>query len=1043
MVLLSRIVAWSLRHRAIVLLGTALLVIVGVHSAVELPIDAVPDITNIQVQIITPAPALAPTEVEQYVTVPVERAMAGIPKVEEIRSISKYGLSVVTVVFDDGTDIYFARQMVLERMRDAEQAVPAAYGRPEMGPIATGLGEIYQFAVRGEGHSLMELEETLDWYIGPQLRTVPGVVEVNSFGGEEKQYQVVVDPKRLQAAGLSVGEVIHALERTNANAGGGYIEHNREQIVIGTVGLVTSLDDLKSVVVGATAQGVPITVANIGDVRFGPRLRRGAASMDGKGEIVVGVALMLMGENARAVTERVKARLEELKPSLPPGIKLEAFYDRSDLVGRTIKTVAKNLTEGAILVILVLLILLGDIRAGLIVACTIPLAMLFAVTLMRWTGASGNLMSLGAIDFGLIVDGAVIIVENAVRRLAGARAAADRDLSPDERLNVVQEAAIEVRSASVFGEIIIAIVYLPILALRGIEGKLFHPMARTVLFALLGAFVLSLTLVPVLASYFLTGRRASDDTWLMRQARRGYVPLLRRVLARPSITLGTGLLVLALGGLLMTRLGAEFVPQLDEGDVLLEVRRLPGIALTETVATDLRIERALSHVPEVEHVVGKAGAPEVATDPMGVEQSDVYITLRPREQWRPGLTKAALGREIAEIVETEVPEVSAAVSQPIQMRTNELMAGIRSDAAAQIYGPDLEKLRHFGEQVAAALKGVPGVVDLRPDQSTGLTYLRIRPDRARLARYGLTVEDVNVVTETMAVGRKVGEIFEKDRRFEMVVRTGLDYQGNLDAVRALPLKATLGQMVPLGDVADVTLEQGPALVNRDKQSRRFIVEFNVHGRDAVSTVQDARAAVASRVSLPVGYRIEWGGQFRNYAEARARLAIVVPMSLALIVFLLWLAFGKVKPALLVFANIPFAAIGGVLALWLRDIPFSISAGVGFIALFGVAVLNGLVLVSFCLHLQQGGTPPRQAIAEAAELRLRPVLMTALVAAFGFLPMALSSAPGSEVQRPLATVVIGGLVTATVLTLLLFPAVYALANRSTKSAEPMHGEGASA
>jgi heavy metal efflux system protein len=1028
---LNGLVAWSLRHRAIVLIGALALVVAGVRSAVELPIDAVPDITNIQVQIITPAPALSPVEVEQYVTVPVERAMSGIPKVEEVRSLSKYGLSVVTVVFGDGTDIYFARQMVLERMRAAEDAVPAAYGRPQMGPIATGLGEIYQFVVRGKGHSLMELEETLDWYIGPQLRTVPGVVEVNSFGGEDKQYQVVIDPKRLQAMGLSASEVIHALERANANAGGGYIEHNREQLVIGTVGLVTSLGDLKSVVVGATPQGVPITVANVGDVRFGARLRRGAASMDGKGEVVVGVALMLMGENARVVTERIKAKLEELKPTLPAGIQIEPFYDRSQLVNRTIRTVATNLAEGAALVMVVLLVLLGDVRAGLIVASTIPLAMLFAITLMKWTGASGNLMSLGAIDFGLIVDGAVIIVENAVRRLADARAAKDRDLAANERLEIIQEATVEVRSASVYGELIIAIVYLPILALRGIEGKLFHPMARTVLFALLGAFILSLTLVPVLATYFLKPRLGGHDTWLMRQARWGYLPVLRRVLARPSITLGVGVVALALGGGLMTRLGAEFVPQLDEGDLLLEVRRLPGIALTEAVAMDERIARALLTIPEIEHVVPRAGAPEIATDPMGIEQSDVYITLKDRSLWRSGLTKADLGREAAAVVEREVPEVAFALSQPIQMRTNELIAGVRSDAAAQIYGPDLDKLRQLGEQATAALRGVPGVADLRPEQTAGLTYLRIRPDRGRLARYGLTVDDVNVVTETMAVGRKTGEVFEKDRRFDLVVVTALAFRGSLDVVRALPLKSTLGQIVPLGDVAAVTLEQGPVLVNRDKQSRRFLVEFNVRGRDVVSTVEEARAKVAARVVLPTGYRIEWGGQFRNYAAARARLGLVVPIALGLIVFVLWLAFGKVKPAVLVFVNIPFAAVGGVLALWLRDLPFSISAGVGFIALFGVAVLNGLVLVSFCLHLQDAGSTPREAIAHAAEMRLRPVLMTALVAALGFLPMALSRAPGSEVQRPLATVVIGGLITATALTLLLFPAVYALAHRRTR------------
>jgi len=1033
--LLGRIVAWSLRQRAVVLLATVLFIVVGVRAAIELPIDAVPDVTNVQVQVITAAPALSPVEIEQYVTVAVERAMSGIPRVEEVRSISKYGLSVVTVVFDESTDIYFARQMVLERMRQAEDAVPAHYGRPEMGPLSSALGEVYQFVLRGAGHSLMELEETLDWYIGPQLRTVPGIVEVNSFGGEDKQYQVVIDPKRLQAVGLSVEDVVRALERTNANAGGGYIEHNREQLVIGTAGLVKSLDDLKTVVVGATPQGVPITVATIGDVRYGARLRRGAASMDGQGEVVVGVALMLIGENSRTVTERVKAKLDELRPTLPAGMRIEPFYDRADLVNHTIMTVGKNLAEGAVLVVLVLFLLLGNWRAGLVVAVAIPLSMLFAIVLMYLTGASGNLMSLGAIDFGLIVDGAVIIVENAVRRLAEARAERQRDLTPGERTDVVRQATLEVSSASVFGGAIIAIVYLPILSLRGIEGKLFHPMARTVLFALLGAFVVSLTVIPALASIFLRPTGAEEETRPMRAARRGYLPLLRAAMKRPSATLAAGLVLLALGAGLLTRLGAEFVPQLDEGDLLLEVRRLPGIALTETIATDERIARAVLTLPEVEHVVPRAGAPEIATDPMGIEQSDVYITLKPRHQWRAGLTKEALGREMAAAVEAAVPEVAFAVSQPIQMRTNELIAGIRSDAAAQIYGPDLDVLRQTGAEVAAALAGIPGVVDVRPEQTAGLTYLRVTPDRARLARYGLTVEDVNLVTETMAVGRQAGTVFEKDRRFGLVVKMAITVAGDLDPVRSLPLKSALGgQIVPLGDVADVTLVKGPALVNRDKQSRRLVVEFNVRGRAAVSAVDDARATVEAKVRLPAGYRIEWGGQFRNYVSARHRLMLLVPLALTLILFLLWLAFGRVKPALLVFINIPFAAIGGVFFLWVRDIPFSISAGVGFIALFGVAVLNGLVLVSFCLQLQARGTPPQQAIVEAATLRLRPVLMTAFVAALGFLPMALSQAPGAEVQRPLATVVIGGLVSATALTLLLFPAVYALAHKRLRTSD---------
>jgi cobalt-zinc-cadmium resistance protein CzcA len=1027
--LLSMIIGWSLRHRALVIVGALLLVAAGLRGALTLPIDAVPDVTNIQVQVITAAPALSPVEVEQYVTVPVERAMAGIPRVEQVRSISKYGLSVVTVVFDDDTGIYFARQLVGERMRQAEEAVPARYGRPEMGPISTALGEVYQFVLRGQGHSLMDLEETLDWYLGPQLRMVPGVVEVNSFGGEDKQYQVIIDPKRLQAAGLSVEEVVSALERTNGNAGGGYIEHNREQVVIGTVGLVTSLDDLRQVVLGATPQGIPITVANVGEVQFGPRLRRGAATMDGQGEVVVGVALMLMGENSRTVTARIKAKIEELRPSLPAGIRVEPFYDRAALVDRTIGTVARNLAEGALLVVLVLMVLLGDLRAGLLVAVTIPLSMMFALVLMNVTGASGNLMSLGAIDFGLIVDGAVIIVENAARRLAEARAARGRALDEEERRTGVQEAAVEVLSASVFGTATVGVVYLPILALRGLEGKLFHPMARTVLFALLGAFLLSITVIPVLASLFLAPRAGDHDPWLMRKARAGYAPILKRILGRPALTVAVGLAVLALGAAVVPRIGGEFVPQLDEGDLLLEVRRLPGVALSESIASDLRLERAVAAVPEVEHVVARIGAPEVATDPMGLEQSDVYITLAPRGQWRPGLTKEALAREISDLVARAVPEIAAAVSQPIQMRTNELIAGVRSDVAAQVYGPDLNRLQAFGDEIAAAVRGIPGVVDLRAAQTAGLSYLRVRPDRARLARYGLTVEDVNMVTETMAVGRQAGVVFEGDRRFGLVVKTALaPFDGTLDLFNSLPLKSRSGQIVPLGDVATVTVEQGPVLVEREKQSRRLTVEFNVRGRDVISAVEQARAAVAARVPLPAGYRVEWGGQFQNYRRARQRLMLVVPLALALILFLLWSALDRLRPALLILLNIPFAAVGGVLLLWLRGLPFSISAGVGFVALFGVAVLNGLVLVSFSLGLEAEGRPAPEAIAQAAQLRLRPVLMTALVAALGFVPMALSRAPGSEVQRPLATVVIGGLLSATALTLLIFPAVYALGRR---------------
>jgi len=1032
---LSFVVAWSLRNRPVVIAATLILLFLGIRAAQTLPIDAVPDITTVQVQIITSAPALSPVEVEQYVSVPVERAMAGIPKTTEVRSISKYGLSVVTVVFRDDTDIYFARQQVNERMREAEGAVSAQYGSPEMGPISTALGEIYQFTVTNDRLSLMQLEEVLDWQVRPLLRTVPGVVEVNSFGGEDRQYQVLLDPKRLQASGISVAEVVDALHKSNANAGGGYIEHAREHFVIGTNGLVTNLDDLKRVVIGATREGTPITVATVADVQFGPRLRRGAASKDGKGEVVVGVALMLMGENSRTVTDAVKAKLAAIQPSLPAGTRIEAFYDRSELVNRTIGTVGKNLLEGALLVVAILFLLLGDLRAGLVVATTIPLSLLFAVIVMNTAGLSGNLMSLGAIDFGLIVDGSVIIVENAVRRLSERQKAETEPISAEERLRVVEAATMEVRSASVFGEFIIAIVYVPILALTGIEGKLFRPMATTVLFALAGAFLLSLTLVPVLTSYVVRPARNARETWVLRRAHRAYSALLGRTLRHPRWLVSGAVVALACAIGLFTRIGAEFVPQLDEGDLLVEVRRLPGIALSESVATDRRIQQALRGIPEIAHVVSKTGAPELATDPMGIEQTDVYINLKDRSEWRDAITKADLATEISAQLERLVPEVSGAISQPIQMRTNELVAGIRSDVGVLVYGSDLDKLSAIGDRIAGIVQGIAGAVDARVEQVAGLRYLRIIPQRAKLARYGLSVADVNQLAETMAVGHRTGEVLEGERRFGIAVKTQHGFKGDLEPLESLPLKSVSGQIVPLGDVAELEFKRGPAQVSRHSQSRRLTVEFNVRGRDLLSVVREAQTKVAQSVALPTGYRIEWGGQFEHYEEGKRRLSVVVPLALLLIGFLLWLAFRSARHAILIFLNVPFAIVGGVFALWLRGIPFSISAGVGFVALFGVAVLNGLVLVSFSRHLEEQGMDHVDAIRRSTELRLRPVLMTALVAAFGFVPMALSTAPGSEVQRPLATVVIGGIVSATLLTLLLLPVIYSIFGPAGRGGPP--------
>ena len=1020
---LSAVVSWSLKNRPVVLAATILFIVIGIRSALSLPMDAVPDVTNVQVQIITAAPALSPVEVEQYISVPVERAMAGMPRTTEVRSISKYGLSVVTVVFRDDTDIYFARQLVNERMREAERAVPPQYGKPEIGPVSSGLGEIYQFTVKNQALTLMQLEEVLDWQIAPALRTVPGIVEVNSFGGEDKQYQVMLDPKRLQASGVSIAQVASALEKSNANAGGGYVTYNRQQFVIGTNGLVRNLTDLQNVVIGATPQGVPITVATVGEVRYGARLRRGAATVNGQKECVIGVAMMLLGENSRVVTESVKTKLSLILPSLPPGTAIEPFYDRSVLVDRTIKTVAKNLLEGALLVSAILLLLLGDLRAGLVVAITIPLSLLFAIIAMNLLGLSGNLMSLGAIDFGLLVDGAVIIVENSMRRLSERARALGRSLTPDECVQTVESATVEVRSASVFGEAIIAIVYLPILALTATEGKLFRPMATTVLLALAGAFLLSVTLVPVLTSYWVRPKADHHETWLIRRAHALYRPALARALRHRWLTLGAAVIVLALGALVFTRAGAEFIPQLDEGDLVVEARRLTGTSLEESISSGLRLERAILATPEVSHAVTRTGAPEVATDPMGVEQSDVYVGLQPRSRWRKGISKEAIVEEISARMEERVPEISAAVSQPIQMRTNELVAGIRSDVAVLIYGPDLDELRKLAEQAAKLVEAIPGAADVRVEQSAGLSYIRIEPDRGKLARYGLTIADVNQAAETIAVGYHAGDVLEGERKFGIFVRTALDYAGDLDILRSIPLHSLTGQIVPLGDVADLSELVGPAQVSRQNQSRRISVEFNVRDRDLLSVVAEAQTAIRAELRLPTGYRVEWGGQFEHYQEARARLAIVVPLALALILFLLWLAFGSVRAALIIFLNVPFAIAGGAVALWARGIPFSISAGIGFIALFGVAVLNGLVLISFAKHLEERGMRHVEAVKEAAEERLRPVLMTALVAALGFIPMAFSRDPGSEVQRPLATVVIGGLLSATLLTLFVLPVVY--------------------
>lgn len=1018
--MLAAIVRASLRNRAVVIVGALLLVAVGIGAALRLPIDAVPDITTVQVQVITPAPALSPLEVEQYVTFPVERGLGGIPRIEEIRSLSRYGLSVVTAVFKDGTDIYFARQQVAERLREISEDV--RQGRPELGPISTGLGEVYQFVLRGKGHSLMELETLLDWTILFQLRMVPGVVELNSFGGEDKQYEVKLDPAKLAAVGLGLSDVVAALQRSNANAGGGYIERNREAILIRSEGLITSLDDVRNVVVAASKSGAPITVGSLGTVSFAPRLRRGAATANGEGEVVVGTALMLMGENSRVVTQRVKARLAQVQKTLPAGVTIEPYYDRSELVDRTIGTAAKNLAEGALLVVAILFLLLGSMRAGLVVASIIPLAMLAAIVGMWLSDMSGNLMSLGAIDFGLIVDGAVIIVENVSRRLHERSQSLGRPLSPQERDAAIVLATTEVRRASVFGEVIIAVVYVPILMLTGVEGKLFRPMAATVLFALAGAFVLSLTLVPVLVSLFVRGEQDHEPR-LLAAARRLFEKGLGWTSRHRWVVMGGAALLLAGSLVGFQFMGADFIPTLDEGSILLEARRLPGTALTTTIETDLRLERALRSIPEVRSVVSRIGAPEVANDPMGLEQSDIYIILKPRSEWRAGKSKVDLAEEISRAAEATTPEIVFAVSQPIQMRMNELIAGIRSDVAVSFYGEDLGELRRLGERAGEVLGRVRGATDVKVEQVAGQKYLRIIPDRVRLARYGLTIEDVNVVTESLAVGHEVGQVFEGQKRYAMVVRVATDPGDDLQGLTSLGLKTADGRIVPLGDVADLKLEEGPAQISRTDGSRRITVEMNVRGRDTIGFVREATVLLEREVRIPAGYQARWGGQFQHYEEAKTRLLVVIPLALALILFLLFLAFEEVIPAIIIFLNVPFAVTGGIAALAVRGLPFSVSAAIGFIALFGVAVLNGLVLLSVAHRYESEGALPRDAAFRAAHDRLRPVLMTALVAVLGFVPMAISSAPGAEVQRPLATVVIGGVISSTLLTLLVLPTVY--------------------
>lgn len=1038
--MLERIIHLSIRHRwyvLVVILGFAAL---GVWSFQRLPIDAVPDITNVQVQINSEAQGFSPLEVEQRITFPIETTLAGLPGLEYTRSISRYGLSQVTVIFRDGTDIYFARQLVNERLQSARGDLPTGVD-PKLGPIATGLGEIFMYTIEaepgarkpdGSAWSPEDLRTLQDWVIRPQLRNVPGVTEVNTIGGYERQYHVTPSSQRLTAFGLTMTDIINALERNNANVGAGYIEANGEQKLVRVAGQAKGIDDLKNIVVEQRGS-VPIRIGDVADVMFGEELRTGAATQNGQ-EVVLGTVFMLIGENSRTVSQAVAAKLQEASRSLPPGVIAKAVYDRTVLVERTISTVEKNLAEGAILVVVVLLLLLGNLRAALITAAMIPLAMLFTITAMVQGRVSGNLMSLGALDFGLIVDGAVIIVENCLRRFAEAQHQHGRLLTRDERFSLAESATAEVIKPSLFGVLIITIVYLPIFALTGVEGKMFHPMAFTVVIALSAALVLSLTFVPAAIALFVTGKVSEKDSFLMRGARWLYRPALSVALKARWITVIVALVLVGWSGYVATRLGSEFIPNLDEGDVALHALRVPGTGLRQAIGMQGAIERRLKEFPEVDKVFAKIGTAEIATDPMPPSVADTFIMLKPREDWPdPRKPKLALVNEMQRAVE-QIPGNNYEFTQPIQMRFNELISGVRSDVAVKVFGDNLDELVRVGNKIEDILVSIQGAQDAKVEQISGLPVLQITPDRKAMARYGISLTDVQDVIRASIGGAEAGRIFEGDRRFDIIVRLPEEQRSRADELGRIriPVPVRSGDatrsFVPLSEVAYIETVVGPNQISRENGKRRVVVTSNVRGRDLGSFVTEVQDRVRAEVTLPSGYWVEYGGTFQQLISASKRLQLVVPLGLVLIFGLLFSLFGSVKDSAIVFSGVPLALTGGIAALAIRDMPLSISAGVGFIALSGVAVLNGVVMISFIRALREQGKNLEDAIQEGALTRLRPVLMTALVASLGFIPMAFNVGAGSEVQRPLATVVIGGIVSSTLLTLFVLPALYRLTHR---------------
>ena len=1041
--MINAILRLSVERRFLMLSLILVLVGVGVWSFQRLPIDAVPDITNVQVQINTEAPGYSPLEAEQRITFPVETALYGLPNLSYTRSLSRYGLSQVTVVFEEGTDIYFARNLINERLGAIKSALPPGL-EPEMGPIATGLGEIFMYTVealpgatQADGSPLdaTALREIQDWIIKPQLAQVPGVIEVNTIGGYDKQYHVTPSPQRLLEFGITVDELVSTLRANNTNRGAGYIERNGQQLLVRSPGQLATIGDIEQVVI-ANRDGVPVRVADVAEVAIGKELRTGAATRDGK-ETVMGTAMMLVGENSRAVAQAVAEKLEAIQPSLPDGVKVEAVYDRTALVDKAIATVEKNLLEGALLVIVVLFLLLGNLRAALITAAVIPLSMLATITGMVRSGVSANLMSLGALDFGLIVDGAVIIVENCIRRLSQAQH--QGQLALKERLQLVFEATNEVIRPSLFGVAIITVVYLPIFALTGVEGKMFHPMAATVVMALLAAMVLSLTVVPAAVAVFMGGKISEKESPVISGAKSLYRPALRVAMRFRWLVLGGATTLVAVCLWLATTLGSEFIPQLDEGDIALHALRIPGTGLEQSIEMQSQLEERLKAFGEVDKVFAKIGTPEVATDPMPPSVADNFVILKPRSQWpNPDKTKDELVAEMAAAVEM-LPGNKYEFTQPIEMRFNELISGVRADLGIKVFGDDLDQLLASANDVLEVVESMEGAADARVEQVTGLPMLSVHPKRMALSRYGLTVDDLQDLVAAGVGGENAGLIYEGDRRFQLVVRLPEDIRRDVDSLADLPVPLPDGGYVPLSEVAELELAPAPNQISRENGKRRVVVTANVRDRDLGGFVEEAQARIADDVDLPPGYWLDYGGTFEQLQSASQRLAIVVPVTLAIILALLVMAFGSLKDALIIFTGVPLALTGGVLSLWLRDMPLSISAGVGFIALSGVAVLNGLVMIAFIRDLWHEQGDLMKAIVEGALIRLRPVLMTALVASLGFVPMALNTGTGAEVQRPLATVVIGGIISSTLLTLFVLPVLYALLHGRRASNAPSTGE----